>query len=528
MNRFLTGKPKATLVAGQAVEIFVVAKSSSPKQVSRESCALATLTWTCMSLLLLFAGADRAAAQCQGPLTSLENAANCTARSDTPMSRVEIDPAKPYRLEELIDIAETNNPRTRIAWQAAKQAANRLGIARSDYFPQLAALALSGDQRVVEPWPRPLGAASGYFLIEAPVLESGVELKYNVYDFGRRGARVEATKALRLAAVAAFQRTNQDVAFRVVTAYFNLITAQERLTASRQIVKTAQTTQEAAEAQLANGRSTLPDVLNARAAAAQAAYDLQASIGAVDATRVILRETIGVEPSDAIVVEEPAGLPLPTEVGDSIENLVSTALKQRPDLQAIFEQLQASNAEFKAAKSEYLPTVSFAASAAQQSLWPTINVPGPNPLGHSNETVWTAGLGIRWTIFDGGSRRNAVHLADSKRREAQEEKREKEDAIGREVWVAYVQFRTAVRQHEAADTLLKSASTSYDASLDAYRYGVKNLVDLVTAENQLAQARLALVQSRSSVRTNAANLDFATGTLLRGQQPTARPAANNP
>ena len=67
-----------------------------------------------------------------------------------------------------------------------------------------------------------------------------------------------------------------------MTDYFNLITAQERLEASQQIVKTAQTTQHAAEAQLANGRSTLPDVLNARAATAQAAYDLQASIGAVD------------------------------------------------------------------------------------------------------------------------------------------------------------------------------------------------------------------------------------------------------
>src|SRR5208337_451408 len=327
-----------------------------PKRVShRCRTVLVGLAWSCVFSLSLSAGAKRASAQCQGPLTALEDAARCTARSNVPMSKAEIDPTKPYRLDELIDIAETNNPRTRIAWETAKQGANGLGIARSDYFPHLAALALSGDQRVVESWPRPLGAPSGYFLIEAPVVESGVELKYNVYDFGRRGARVEARKALRLAAAAAFQRTNQDVAFRVVTAYFNLITAEERLTASTQIVKTAQTTQEAAEAQLANGRSTLPDVLNARAANAQATYDLQASIGAVDAARVVLRETIGVEPSDAILVEQPGTLPLPTEVAESTANLVSAAMRQRPDLQSISERLQAANAQFKAAKSEYLP-----------------------------------------------------------------------------------------------------------------------------------------------------------------------------
>ena len=479
-------------------------------------------------LLLWSTGAPRAHAQCQGELKPLEVAASCTARNNATMSKADIDPMRPYSLEELIDIAETSNPRTRIAWESAKQAAERLGIARSDYFPHLAALALGGDQRVIEPWPKPLGASRGYFLIEAPVVESGVELKYNVYDFGRRGARVDASKALRLAAAAGFQRTNQDVAFRVVSAYFNLITAQERLEASRQIVKTAQTTQDVAEAQLANGRSTLPDVLNARAAAAQANYDLQASIGAVDMARVVLRETIGVEPSDEILIAQPTALPLPTEVAESTAKLVNTAMQQRPDLRAISEKLQAANAEFKAVKSEYLPEIHFGASAAQRALWPTVNVSGPNPLGHANQTVWSVGVNARWTIFDGGLRHDEVLLADSKRREAQDEKREKEDAIGREVWTAHIQFRTAVRQHEAAETLLTSASTSYDASLDAYRYGVKNLVDLVTAENQLAQARLAVVQSRSAIRIDAANLDYATGNLLRQQPPVAQPITQNP
>jgi len=481
-----------------------------------------------MVLLLLCLARERASAQCEGPITSLEIAARCTAQTSVPTFKMQIDPTKLYGLEELIDVAESNSPRTRIAWETAKQAADRLGIARSDYFPHLAALALSGDQRVIEPWPTPLGAPRGYFLIEAPVVEAGMDLKYNIYDFGRRGARVEASKALRLAATAAFQRTNQDVAFRVVTGYFNLITAQERLEASHQIVKTAQTTQDAAEAALANGRSTLPDVLNARAATAQANYDLQASIGAVDTARVLLEETIGVEPSDAIVVAPPAGLPLPTEVARSTTDLVSTAMQQRPDLRAISEKIRAANAEFKAAKSNYYPDIRLGASAAQQAVWPTVNLPGPNPLGHANQTVWSVGVTARWTIFDGGARRSEVLLADSKRREATEEKREKEDGIGREVWTAFVQFRTAVRQHEAAETLLTSANTSYDASLDAYKYGVKNLVDLVTAENQLAQARLAVVQSRSSVRIDAANLDYAIGTLLRQQPPVAQPGTKNP
>ena len=481
-----------------------------------------------LALLLLISESRLAFCQCQATVGSIEATAGCVARCSPPMQKADIDPQKPYSLEELVDIAESNNPRTRIAWESAKQAAASLGIARSEYYPHLAALALGDSIRAIVPWPRPLDAPKGYFVADAAVVQTGAGMEYDVYDFGRREGRVDAAKALRLAAAASFQRTNQDVAFRVVTAYFNLITAQERLEASHQIVKTAETTRDAAEAQLANGRATLPDVLNARAAAAQASYDLQSSIGGVDTARVVLRETIGVEPSDAIQVKDPTGVPLPAEVAESTTNLVVDATRQRPDLRAISEKLKAANAGLRAAKSAYLPEIHFAGTAGEQSLSPSLNVPGPNPLGHDSEGVWNVGVSARWNLFDGGLRKNQVRMADSMRREAEDEKREKEDAIGREVWTAYVQFRTAVRQHEAAETLLTSASTSYDASLDAYRYGVKNLVDLVTAENQLAQARLAVVQSRSAVRIDTANLDYATGNMLRQQPPVAQPAVTNP
>ena len=508
-----------TTIKKQEVEIGMSSVVSA--EPNRERHRFRLLAGMCAGLVLLSAG-PRMNAQCQGQLSSPEVAADCTARTQAPTTKPEIDPTKAYSLEELIDIAESNNPRTRIAWESAKQAAERLGIARSDYYPHLAALALAGDEHIIEPWPKPLGAPNGYFLLDASTVEEGVELRYNIYDFGRRGGKVEASKAIRLATAAVFQRTNQDVAFRVVTDYYNLITALERLEASHQIVKTAQTTQEAAEAQLANGRATLPDVLNTRAVSAQASYDLQASIGAVDTARVVLRETLGAEPSDAILVQQPTA-PLPDEVTQSTASLVDTAMGQRPDLRVLSEMIRAANAEVKIAKAEYRPTIIFGAFAGQQSLWPSTSLPGPNQLGSATESVWNVGVTVRWTIFDGGLRRHEVRMADSARREAQDEKREKEDAIGREVWNAFVQFRTAVRQHEAAETLLTSASTSYDASLDAYRYGVKNVVDLVTTENQLAQARLAVVQARSAVRINATNLDYATGNLLRPEPPVAQP-----
>jgi len=82
-----------------------------------------------------------------------------------------------------------------------------------------------------------------------------------------------------------------------------------------------------------------------------------------------------------------------------------------------------------------------------------------------------------------------------------------------------------LRKQEAAVALLESANTSYSASLDAYKYGVKNLIDVVTAEKQLAQARLSGVSARSELLLKAVDLEFVTGNLLRGRPALTKPQA---
>jgi outer membrane protein len=59
-------------------------------------------------------------------------------------SRFSIEPDRTYSLAELIDLAETHSPETRVAWENARAEAAALGIARSELYPTLSAVALSG------------------------------------------------------------------------------------------------------------------------------------------------------------------------------------------------------------------------------------------------------------------------------------------------------------------------------------------------------------------------------------------------
>ena len=58
-----------------------------------------------------------------------------------------LDPAKIYTLSELVNIAEQNNPATRVAWENAKARAADLGIAKATLYPTMAAAVLAATTR---------------------------------------------------------------------------------------------------------------------------------------------------------------------------------------------------------------------------------------------------------------------------------------------------------------------------------------------------------------------------------------------
>jgi outer membrane protein TolC len=475
----------------------------------------------CLAIAALyasFAAAMLAQSPCANSAPAPAAAADCAAHSIPASTIAVLDPAHTYTLTELIDLAEHNNPRTRVAWERAKQRANALGVEKSAYFPLLVLQAIGGDQRTISPFPKAL-EARGYNMVGIPIVQPELELQYLLFDFGSRAARVDAALAEKIASGANFVQVNQDVAFLVATAYYRLLTAQERLQATRETLKTGQTTQDAAEAQLANGRSTVPDVLNAKAETSQDVFDMESADGDEKIARVQLAEEVGAEPSPNISIDAMASAPLPESLTVSIEELIERAVKDRPDLAAQAAEIRAADDRIRVARGEYRPRITLTGTGAQTSIWPS---PDAGALGQVSEPTWSAFLGVEWRVFDGGARRNELAAAQSEKREAQDELTEKQDQATREVWTAYIGFRTALRKQQAAVSLLEAANESYGASLEAYKYGVKNLIDVVTAERQLAQARLSGVSARSQLFLEAVNLEFVTGNLLRSLPPATQ------
>src|SRR6202012_5333896 len=149
---------------------------------------------------------------------------------------------------------------------------------------------------------------------------------------GRRSAEISASRNNLLAANFMFNDTHRKVIFDVMAAYYRVLNEKGQEEAAEANLKNAQTDQQASEARLQLGLATLPDVLEARSAAAQADYDLQAAIGASEIAHGDLATTLGVSPTSPLQVESIQSLPIPQDLNATVEDSIDHALAQRPDL----------------------------------------------------------------------------------------------------------------------------------------------------------------------------------------------------
>ena len=417
-----------------------------------------------------------------------------------------LDPAKPYSLADLIDLAETHNPDTRLAWERARSQAAGLGIARSELYPTLAAAALSQTRRDEAFFGSRFNAQA------LQDFEVVLDLSYTVFDFGARRGRINAAKAQLLAANFAFNDTHRNVIYQVEQSYYRLLSSMGQEEAARASLSNAETVQEAAEDRLAHGLATLPDVLEARSATAEAEYDLQSVLGAEQIAKGDLATAVGGRASLTIKVQPLDQLPMPDSVSDSVQDAIDRALSQRPDLMQQVAEIRSANGRVQEARSAYYPSLSLDAGPTAQSVY---GVQSPYDWSHAAGLTGGLSFSLNWTIFDGGARKNRLLQARTNVQEAKAQAEVKRNQIADEVWTAYSNLNTALRQRQAAVALLQAASQSYDSALQSYNYGVRSLLDVTAAQRTLAQARSADVYARTQVLTSFADLAFRTGDSIQ-------------
>jgi len=434
------------------------------------------------------------------------SAAEAAVLSDRPPG------AQRIGLTDLIGYALANNPSTRSAWRSAQASAAAAGKARAPYYPIVSAQSDNGYQRLVDLVPNHWGTLKTW------QSRNILSLDYDLIDFGRRDAASSSALNELVAANLLFNRKVQEVVFNVERSFYELDAAHAGVEAADAAVKLATTDRKSTELRQKHGLATAPEVLLARQREAQADYDLENARLAVSLAQADLALALGVRADDVPEVELLKDQPLPQSLGADIERLIDSAVRERPDLAARVSTVRARQAEVDLAHASLYPTLRLTSFYGEQAFTYRLSNP-PTPTFTAMAPEYGAGVSLKWDIFTGFSRVNSIREAEAQREAARADLERAELDVAANVWRAYFTYRTAQRKYDYAQTLLTASQSSYNSNFRSYGLGLATIVDLLSAERELAAARFTIIQSKAELLISAAAVTFATGAI----PPEAKP-----
>jgi outer membrane protein len=405
-------------------------------------------------------------------------------------------------LTDVVDLALLNNPATRASWFQARAAADVLGSVRGGYLPTVAGLVSGSRTRS----PATAGRVAG----ERTEYGPSVTLNYLVLDFGGRAGSVERARENLIATDLTYNATLQNTVLQAESAYFSYMATSALLAAERSAIAEAQANLTAAERRNTVGLATIADVLQARTALAQEQLNRETIEGNLQAARGSLAVALGL-PANLPFDLEPLPVAVPVRaIAMTVDSVINEALRNRPDLAAARAQAAAAAATVRVARSAELPALNLSSNAGRVYSRPPI-FSGPS---------YGVTLGLSVPIFNGFSHQYDVAAARAQADAVSALADQTRQQVITQVFVSYYVLQTAEQRVITADELLASAQQSEEVAAGRYREGVGSIIDLLTAQSALANARAQQVQTRWQWSTALAQLARDAGVLgLRGQMP---------
>lgn len=411
---------------------------------------------------------------------------------------------EPLTLAALTEYALRNNPRARQAWFAARAAAAGVGIEQADDLPSITGNVgvsrnrpVSGTTGSLSPWQTRYGPA--------------VSLSYVLFDFGLGDDQLQSAEYRLLAANLNQNRVLQDIVFQVEQAYYRLLGLEALVQVNQLALDNVGTSLEAAGRRRESGLATVADVYRTETQVAQAQLNLTRSKGDLEKAKGLLANAVGLPVDSALRVETLSSLPQINRMTASLTELIDRAKATRPDLVAAEAQARAARATASAVSKSGLPTIEVVGAAGRTFFEPDRVPPATN---------YSIGVNVRIPLFSGFresySKRQAVELAFQA--EASRDTLSRQTEL--DVWQAYYDLQTAAGGLASTEAQVKSAEQTAQAVLARYRSGFGSILDLITAQQDEANARVQRIQSHLDWYTAFSRLNFSAGNAILGTRYT--------
>lgn len=407
-------------------------------------------------------------------------AAGCAAASAQP-------------LPALLDKALRDNPEVRAAVDRRLAAEAETRAARAGWLPRIDLDASYGRQRL-DTFQSRLQGLSGVNVTDRG---AGLVLSQMLYDGAATRSEVDRAGARLTSAEWTALATAEDIALRTATAYLDVLRSRATVQVARDNLDAHARIHAQIRQRTEGGVGRRADLDQADGRLALAASNLRVEEQSLAGAELALRRLVGAAPGP---LQRPAGPQQPWGADDAP---LYAAAAEHPLLRAGRASVDAAQADIRAARASLQPRLSFELGTVQDR---------NAVIDLSRED--RAMLVLRWNLFRGFGDQARVSqagwLAEETREQLTRTQRQLDETLG----LALSAWRTAADRNPILNRYVQSTDATRGAYASQFAIGQRTLLDLLNAENEHFNARLAQITGDYAQQSAAYRVHAAIGSLL--------------
>jgi outer membrane protein, multidrug efflux system len=383
-------------------------------------------------------------------------------------------------LNRLETVASAENQDLAAAAARLERSRAELGIARSDFYPQLSATPEATRQRTSAHAPLlpANGTAHTYDTFIAPV-----GLSWELDLWGRVRRQVQSARASFVASADDLESARLALQAEVASDYFSLRELDEE---RRVVADTIDTFRHSLELTQNRRKGGIVSDLDVSQAETQL-RSTEAELPAIDLQRARLLHALAALCGQPAMSFQLVTGPLTNAIPDVPAGVPSQLLERRPDIAAAERRMAAANAEIGVATSAFYPQVFLSGLAGFQSV-------GVDTLFDWPSRVWSLGPSVTLPLFTGGRNRSQLAAARASFDETVANYRQTVLNAFQEVEDGLAAQHLLATQLESQSAALAAARHTLEIANNRYKAGVVTYLEVATAQSAALQNERLFVQ----------------------------------
>lgn len=330
-----------------------------------------------------------------------------------------------------------------------------------------------------------------------------LSIQQSLWEGGKVFTALSIAKLYKEYSLARESEVRATVILSAEQLFFSAILQQSNLAALQKAYEANSYNLDVVEKQYSQGMVSEFEVLRARVEKQNLMPRILKAESDVKLARKKLKSYIGIELNEDVQLIE--------ELGDTslaalppLPQLIDTALAQRPEIQQLDYLTSITQKAVRVARGDYFPKLKAVSSYNWSAQSDRLT------LSEHNTRSWQAGLNLTIPIFKGGATRGNVTNSLADYRQTMLSAKQAKDNVRLEVEEAYDQIFQAKKSLDIQGTTIAQAEEGLRIANVRYQSGVGTLLEVLSAQSALTEARNSLALATYSFQVAKAQLKKAT------------------